>query len=89
MIRRLKVNRHCERYPRFRCSASAFTSEVSDSSKISGDKYAFLFQAILSVLRTTASRAQYVESTPANQTTGSCASFVITKKGSSISAVGQ
>ncbi|HZD45960.1 MAG TPA: hypothetical protein VE109_07745, partial [Acidobacteriaceae bacterium] len=49
-------------------------------SKVSGDKYAFLFQAILSVLRTTASKAQYVESTTANQTTGSCASFVITKK---------
>jgi len=74
------ANRHRESYPRFLCSASGFTSEVSDSSKISDDKYAFRFQAILSVLRTTASRAQYVESTPANQTMGSCASFVITKK---------
>jgi hypothetical protein len=64
-------------------------SEVLDLSKISVDKYAFLFHATHSVLRTTASRVQYVESTPANQTTGSCASFVITKKGSSISAIGQ
>jgi hypothetical protein len=80
MVRRGRVYRHREGYPRFRCSGSAFTSEASELSKISGDKFAFRFQAILSVLRTTASRAQYVESTPANQTMGSCASFVITKK---------
>jgi hypothetical protein len=64
-------------------------SGLLDVSQISGDKYVFLFRATHSVLRTAASRAQYVESTPANQTMGSCASFVITKKGSSISTMCQ
>jgi hypothetical protein len=64
-------------------------SELLDLSQIAGDKYVFLFRATHSVLRTAASRAQYVESTPANQTMGSCASFVITKKSSSTSTMGQ
>ena len=44
------------------------------------DKDVPLFQGALSILRTTANRMKYVESTPANQITGSCASFAITKK---------
>jgi hypothetical protein len=63
--------------------ASLFSGRVHsgllDVSQISGDKYVFLFRATHSILRTAASRAQYVESTPANQTIGSCASLVITK----------
>ena len=64
-------------------------SEFINSSKLSGDKYVFLFRTTHSVLRTTANRVQYVDSTPANQTMGSCASFVITKKGSSTLAMGR
>ena len=58
-------------------------SELINSSKLLGDKYVFLCRATHSVLRTTANSVQYVESTPANQTMGSCASFVITKRSSS------
>jgi hypothetical protein len=64
-------------------------SEFLDFPKASGDKKVPPFPGAFSALRTTANRAQYVESTPANQTTGSCASFVITKKSSSTSAMGQ
>ena len=64
-------------------------SELINSSKLLGDKYVFLCRATHSVLRTTANSVQYVESTPANQTMGSCASLVITKESSSTSAMGQ